>query len=80
MTTTENQLREIVSGLGDFGPDFDSKAHFFHDLEVASARALELLMSIEDTFSVMVPDDDFNEVINLEQLIALVERLKQEAG
>ena len=80
MTTTENQLREIVSNLGDFGPDFDSKAHFFHDLEVASARALELLMTIEDTFAVMVPDDDFNEVINLEQLVDLVDRLKQEAG
>ncbi len=80
MTTTETQLRDIVAGLGDFGPDFDSKAHFFHDLAVASAKALELLMTIEDTFSVMVPDDDFNDVINLDQLIVLVDRLQKEAG
>ena len=75
MNTTEQKIRTIVAGLGDVTVDFDSKAHFFRDLGVESTKALELLFELEDTFGVAMPDEDYNEVQNLDQLVVLIDKL-----
>lgn len=76
MNETESKVREIVATLGDFSRDFDSKAHFFRDLGMESAKAVELLFELEDSFEVSMPDDEYNEVQNLDELVALIDKLK----
>ena len=74
----EAKLRSIVASLGGFDSSFDAKAHFFRDLGVESTKALELLFEIEDTFGIAMPDEEYNAVENLEQLVALIGRLSAE--
>lgn len=75
MSETEKKLRDIVASLGDFSPDFDPKAHFFRDLGVESTKALELLFEIEDSFEISLPDDEYNDVQDLNDMIVLVDKL-----
>lgn len=79
MSDTEKKLREIVAGLGGFDADFDRKAHFFRDLGVESTKALELLFDLEDTFQISLPDEEYNEVQHLDDLIGLIDKLVAEA-
>jgi acyl carrier protein len=76
MQEVEQQLREIVARLGRFAADFDPKAHFFRDLGVESVKALELLLEIEDSFQIALPDEEYNAVQNLDELVALIGKLK----
>jgi acyl carrier protein len=75
MSDTEKKIRDIVAELGGIGPDFDNKAHFFRDLGLESTKALELLFQLEDTFEVQMPDDEYNEIQNLDEMIVLVDKL-----
>ena len=43
-----------------------------------STKALELLFSIEDEFSIALPDEEYNSVQNLDELVMLVKRLVAE--
>ena len=79
MSDTESKMRAIVAELGNIAEDFDPTAHFFRDLGLESTKALELLFQIEDTFEISMPDEDYNEVEHLNQLVALIDRLKAEA-
>lgn len=78
MSDTEQKMRAIVAELGNVPEDFDSKAHFFRDLGMESTKALELLFQIEDTFEISMPDEEYNEVQHLEQMVALIDKLKAE--
>ncbi|MCK5796750.1 MAG: acyl carrier protein [Deltaproteobacteria bacterium] len=78
MSDTEQKMRAIVAELGKIAPDFDSKAHFFRDLGLESTKALELLFEIEDAFGIAMPDEDYNEVEDLNQLVALIDKLRAE--
>jgi acyl carrier protein len=78
MSDTEQKMRVIVAELGGISEDFDGKAHFFRDLGLESTKALELLFQIEDAFEIAMPDDEYNQVQHLEQLVALIDKLKAE--
>ncbi|MBW2733135.1 MAG: acyl carrier protein [Deltaproteobacteria bacterium] len=79
MNDTEKKIRDIVAAMGNIGPDFDSKAHFFRDLGVESVKAIELLFELEDVFGIGLPDEDYNDVRNLDELVVLVDKLQAEA-
>lgn len=78
MNSIEETLRSIVSTLsgGKVENDFDSKAHIFRDLGIESTKALELLFEIEDRFEVAMPDLEYNDCEHLEDLVALLTKLK----
>ena len=78
MNSIEETLRSIVSTLsgGKVETNFDSKAHIFRDLGIESTKALELLFEIEDRFEVAMPDLEYNDCEHLEDLVALLTKLK----
>lgn len=43
--------------------------HFRDDLEITSIEALEILMSVEDEFSIEIPDEDSERLFTVGDLI-----------
>jgi acyl carrier protein len=74
MSKTEIQfkLREMLANLGEFGVDFDANADLYADLGMASVKAMQLLIELEDGFGITISDEDFVEATTLERLTELV--------
>lgn len=75
-------LRRMVAEIGEIPADFDPHLNLYLDLGVPSAKAMQLLMELEDRYGVRVPDDEFVEATSLDSLAAMMERLvsAQESG
>lgn len=77
MDSVEQRLRAIIVALGNNIPeDFNPTAHVFRDLGIESTKALELLFEIEDQFEVALPDLEYNECEHLNDLVALLTKLR----
>ena len=76
----EAQIREAVALQGGFEPDFPAEADFYADLGMASVKAMQLLVELEDQFGVRIPDEEFVQATSLEALTALIAGLKDSAG
>lgn len=78
---TEARVRAIVARLakrsdgGALAPDAD----VYRRLGIASASALELLLSLEEELGVHLPDAEFNEARTIGALCDLVERRRAAA-
>jgi len=78
MESIEKRLRGIIVALGNnVAEDFDPTAHVFRDLGIESTKALELLFEIEDQFEVALPDLEYNDCEHLNDLVALLTKLKE---
>ena len=79
MDSIEQRLRDIIVTLSGskVGSDFDREAHVFRDLGIESTKALELLFEIEDQFEVALPDMEYNACEHLDDLVSLINKLKQ---
>jgi acyl carrier protein len=51
-------------------------AHFFKDMEIDSLLALEILASVEKQFQIEVPEERFQEITTLTNIINLVHSLR----
>jgi len=72
------QVADIVTRVGKvdgLDPDPD-----IFEAGVASLASLELLVELEGTFDVSIPDDDFVQARTIRALAAMVERLRSEAA
>jgi acyl carrier protein len=78
--TLKNELRTMVSEAGGISRDFDSSAHFYNELGIASVTALRLLMALEDKYSISIQDLEFVDATSLDNLSALIGRILQEQG
>ena len=76
MEELKSELRQILIDVASLPKDFDEKADLYSDLGMASIKAMELLMALEDHFGVSVPDDEFIEATTLECLAEMIQRLK----
>ena len=61
-TTVINQLKEIIlrSIKRDELPDNIEDANMINELGINSVDALEILIWIENTFNLQIPDEDLN--------------------
>jgi acyl carrier protein len=77
MSATANTIREILIALtGNSTDSFPPDANLYLDLGVASAHALRLLAEIEERFTIAIPDEEFVEASSINDLAALVNKLK----
>ena len=76
MEALKTELRQILIDLAHLPPDFDENANLYNDLGVASIQAMELLMVLEERYSIRVPDEEFIEAGSLDSLATLIHRLK----
>jgi len=72
----ESRIRAIVARLShDEHPGaLSAEADLYRQVGIASAAALELLLSLEDELGVHLPDVELNEARTLTALSALVAR------
>ena len=69
-------VREQVLANTGLAPGFPADAHLYHELGVSSVEAMQILLALEERHGITIPDEDFVEATTLEQLAALVGRLK----
>lgn len=76
MDGLKSELRLLLSELASLPEGFDEKADLYSDLGMASLKAMELLMDLEERYGISVPDEEFIQATSLERLAAMVHRLK----
>ena len=70
----ETRVREIVARTARAADPaaLPGDAVLFRDIGVKSAAALDLLLSLEEEFSISIPDDVFAEARSIRALVTLV--------
>lgn len=71
-------VRDTVARIGGIAPPDDTAD--IYTAGFASTDALELLVELEDRFSVVIPDERFIAARTVADLAGLVESLPQEPG
>ena len=77
MITIDEQLRKVIAEITALPANISGSADLYADLGVASIKAIQLLMAIEERFEISVPDDQFIEATSVDSLARLIERVKQ---
>ncbi len=76
METLKSELRQLLTEVALLPEGFDEKADLYSDLGMASMKALEFLMALEERYGVRVPDEQFIEATSLERLAEMMQKLK----
>lgn len=76
MEALKSDLRQLLMELAALSEGFDENADLYTELGVASMKAMELLMELEDRFQVSVPDEEFIQATSLQGLAEMIQRLK----
>ena len=76
METLKVELRQLLAEVASLPEGFDEKADLYSDLGMASMKALEFLMALEERYGVRVPDEQFIEATSLERLAEMMQKLK----
>ncbi len=72
----EQRVRNVVKRVAKLAnADFSADADLFRELGVESVAALELLVSLEEEFSIEIPDAAFNDARTVRALVTVVEGL-----
>ena len=77
MLTINDELRCVVAEITGLPADVSGSADLYSELGVASIKAMQLLMELEEHFGVSIPDDQFIEATSVERLVEVIGRLKQ---
>jgi acyl carrier protein len=79
MSTKENIQTGVKSIIEPFlknGKDLNLEKDLYEDLGVESVNAIQILLSLEDTFGISIDDNDFIQARSTQQIIELVQKLK----
>ena len=77
MMTIPNEVRSVVAEITGLPADVSGTADLYSELGVASIKAMQLLMELEERFGISIPDDQFIEATSVERLGEMIVRLKQ---
>jgi acyl carrier protein len=69
----------LVDELGIERDNITMDAKFEEDLEVDSLGVVELLMALEDNFSVKIPDEEAEQITTVGEAVDLVQKKLDEA-
>nr|QUE28624.1 AcpP [Porphyrostromium japonicum] len=75
---TKDEINEKVKGivaeqLGVDITEVTDKAHFADDLGADSLDTVELVMAIEEVFSVDIPDEEAEKITTLDEVVTFIE-------
>ncbi len=77
LDTLPAQVRAIVGSILGISPDLATgSAALVADLGATSLDFVELVMAVEDTFGVDIPDAEADRLITVDDLVALVARAR----
>lgn len=63
----------IVEQLGVEQAEIKPEAHFVNELGADSLDTVELIMALEDTFEIEIPDEDAEQLQTVGQVVAYIE-------
>jgi len=72
----DRNIRQLLAELSSIPMETDQNADLYRDLGMPSVKAMELLMRLEETFNVTVPDDSFVEATTIRKLTDLIAGLR----
>ena len=66
----EQELREVIAGIVEIGPDkITLDAKFIDDLGMDSMMALEILAAMEKKYKIQIPEERLGQMGSLKQVI-----------
>jgi acyl carrier protein len=74
----KSELRQLLTELASLPDGFDEKADLYTDLGMASMKAMEFLVALEERYGVRVPDEEFIKATSLQRLAEMMRGLKNE--
>lgn len=69
----KNKILSIFKNFGIEPSALTDDAHFVKDLGLDSLDLVDLMMQLEQTFGIAIPDEDYSKITNLKTLIAYLE-------
>jgi acyl carrier protein len=75
--TINEEARSVIAEITGLPTDISGNADLYSELGVASIKAIQLLIALEERFCISVPDDQFIEATTVERLTEMIARLKQ---
>ena len=72
MQVVNNSIRLLLADLSSIPLDTDENADLYRDLGMPSVKAMELLLRLEESFNVSVPDDSFVEATSIRKLTDMI--------
>ncbi len=76
LETLKGELRQLLTEVASLPQGFNEKADLYRDLGMASIKAMELLVVLEERYGVSVPDEEFIQATSLDRLAEMMSKLK----
>lgn len=75
MNTTAERVKALIANAADCGVEQVADDKNLADLGMDSLDRFEMVMFLEDAFSIEIPDKEYTPVNTVAEVVALVERL-----
>ena len=70
-----SEVKKLMADLGDLAADqITDTANFADDLGLDSLRAMELMVSVEKKYGIVIPEEEFGGIRNVNEAVAAVQR------
>jgi acyl carrier protein len=76
LETLKGELRQLLTEVASLPEGFDDKADLYSQLGMASIKAMELLVVLEERYGVSVPDEEFIQATSLDRLAVMMWKLR----
>jgi acyl carrier protein len=77
----EKKVREIISAQLEVGPErVTNEASFTDDLKADSLAVVELVLALEEAFSIEIPDEDTEQIKTVKDAIEYIKSHAKQAG
>jgi acyl carrier protein len=80
MPSVEENLKDIVVRIVHCDEEVLTPTSTWQDIKADSLDLVQVLVAVEDTFSIEVPDDDLRELKNLGEFVQYIENRVAEKG
>jgi len=70
-----SEVKKLMADLSDLAADqITDTASFADDLGLDSLRAMELMVSVEKKYGIVIPEEEFGGIRNVNDAVAAVQR------
>tara|TARA_B110000503_G_scaffold24486_1_gene38742 strand:+ start:20271 stop:20504 length:234 start_codon:yes stop_codon:yes gene_type:complete len=74
MATTFERVQKLINTELNIPTDkITVNAHLFDDLNFDSLDAIEMVLTIETEFDIVVPDENIDELVTVQQLVTYID-------
>jgi acyl carrier protein len=70
-----SEVKKMIGEVSDLSPDqITDTANFVDDLGIDSLSAIEMLVSMEKKYGIVIPQEEFASIRNVDEAVAAVQR------